>query len=186
MSAYRDPDRRLALALGLVNTFDPYYAEPEALRTPADLQRFLTQFGIVPTAALGPGDLAAARQLRSRLTEVVQTDEPRVALAALNGLLADARVVSRLSLGDGGTWRLETVAEPDAPPLRRLAVDAAIGLAEALERNGLERLRQCAASPCQEAFLDTTRNGSRRFCSDRCANRHNVAAFRRRRTQPGA
>jgi predicted RNA-binding Zn ribbon-like protein len=67
-----------------------------------------------------------------------------------------------------------------AAALDRLTIEAALGIAHALERHGPARLRQCAASPCEEAFIDTSRNGSRRYCCERCANRHNVAAFRRR------
>ncbi|MGH3516357.1 MAG: CGNR zinc finger domain-containing protein, partial [Haloechinothrix sp.] len=37
------------------------------------------------------------------------------------------------------------------------------------------------ATDCRRAFLDTTRNGTRRFCSTTCQNRIKAAALRRRR-----
>jgi predicted RNA-binding Zn ribbon-like protein len=62
-----------------------------------------------------------------------------------------------------------------------LAAEAALGLAGALKSAGPERLKTCAASPCQDVFIDGSRNRSRRFCSERCANRYHAAAFRDRR-----
>ncbi len=35
--------------------------------------------------------------------------------------------------------------------------------------------------PCRNAYLDTSTNRSRRYCSDRCATRANVAAYRARK-----
>ena len=42
-------------------------------------------------------------------------------------------------------------------------------------------------APCRNAYLDTSTNRSRRYCSDRCATRANVAAYRaRKRLESGA
>ncbi|HLU95849.1 MAG TPA: CGNR zinc finger domain-containing protein, partial [Thermobifida alba] len=38
----------------------------------------------------------------------------------------------------------------------------------------------CARDGCRTVFVDTSRNGRRRFCSVTCANRVNVAAHRAR------
>ena len=178
MTAY--DDRRVELALSLVNTFDPYYDQPESLREPADLARFLQQWGVTPDRPLDQRDLAQAHALRGHLAAVF--DAPAAAVAAtLNDLLAGARLLPRLGTDATGSWRLELAAEPDTGALERLTIETTLGLAQALERHGPARLRRCAASPCEEAFIDTSRNRSRRYCSQRCANRHNVAAFRRRR-----
>jgi predicted RNA-binding Zn ribbon-like protein len=172
-------DWRVELAFNLVNSLDPYYEEPESLREPADLARFLQGWGITSDRPLGERDLAQARALRARLGAVF--DAPATAAAAtLNDLLAGARVLPRLGVDATGRGRLELAAEPGASALERLTIEATLGLAQALERYGPARLRRCAASPCEEAFIDTSRNRSRRYCSQRCANRHNVAAFRRR------
>jgi predicted RNA-binding Zn ribbon-like protein len=45
---------------------------------------------------------------------------------------------------------------------------------------GPTRLGVCDASPCRHVFVDTSPNQSRRYCSDRCSSRANVAAFRAR------
>jgi predicted RNA-binding Zn ribbon-like protein len=67
------------------------------------------------------------------------------------------------------------------PLARRLGAEAALELSAALERYGIERLHVCSATPCTEVFLDTTRNHTRRYCCEQCANRHNVAAYRHRK-----
>lgn len=169
----------MGLAFSLVNSLDPHYDQPESLREPADLARFLRQWGITADRSLTQQDLAQAHALRARLGAVF--DAPAAAVAAtLSDLLAGARLQARLDADASGGWRLELAAEPDTPPLERLTIEATLGLAQALERHGPARLRRCGARPCEEAFIDTSRNRSRRYCSQRCANRHNVAAFRRR------
>ncbi len=53
----------------------------------------------------------------------------------------------------------------------RYAAGAAMGLAVYVSAEGLDRLAICASAPCQNVFIDTSSNRSRRFCSDRCAAR---------------
>ncbi len=43
-----------------------------------------------------------------------------------------------------------------------------------------DRLGVCTAPHCDRVYVDTTRNGSRRFCSTACQNRVKAAAFRER------
>jgi predicted RNA-binding Zn ribbon-like protein len=44
-------------------------------------------------------------------------------------------------------------------------------------------MNTCADESCGDVFVDASRNRSRRYCSDTCANRLNVAAHRRRRRE---
>ena len=60
---------------------------------------------------------------------------------------------------------------------------AAMGLAVQATELGFDRLGVCQAQPCREVFIDTSTNRSRRYCSDRCATRANVAAYRARRKE---
>lgn len=50
----------------------------------------------------------------------------------------------------------------------------------------LVRLGACAADRCVDAYVDTSRATTRRFCSLTCQNRARVAAFRRRTRDPAA
>jgi predicted RNA-binding Zn ribbon-like protein len=58
-----------------------------------------------------------------------------------------------------------------------------MGLAVHLTEHGVARLGICQAAPCRNAYLDTSTNRSRRYCSDRCATRANVAAYRARKRE---
>ncbi|MGH2531478.1 MAG: CGNR zinc finger domain-containing protein [Thermomicrobiales bacterium] len=169
-----------SLALDLINTFDPYYDEPESLRTPADLARFLVGHDIAVAGALDGGDLRAARELRDHLRAVFASTDADAAASVLNELLDGVSVRPHVAPDDDGVWHTVLSANPDTPPVERLLVETALGVGAALQHYGLDRLHVCASPPCREAFVDTSRNASRRFCSDRCANRYNVAAFRER------
>ncbi|WP_067457344.1 CGNR zinc finger domain-containing protein [Actinomadura macra] len=72
-----------------------------------------------------------------------------------------------------------------APPSSRLPhrfrATTLMNLAELVVEHGLGRTGVCAAGGCDRVYADTSRSGRRRFCSETCANRTNVAAFRARR-----
>jgi hypothetical protein len=72
-----------------------------------------------------------------------------------------------------------------APPSSRLPdrfrATTLMNLAELVVEHGLGRTGVCAAGGCDRVYADTSRAGRRRFCSEACANRTNVAAFRARR-----
>ncbi len=60
--------------------------------------------------------------------------------------------------------------------------DVLMALAQELCDNGTDRFGRCGAADCSHLFYDSTRNNSRRFCSDpRCASRTHTADFRARR-----
>lgn len=71
-----------------------------------------------------------------------------------------------------------------APPSSRLPdrfrATTLMHLAELVVEHGLGRTGVCAAGGCDRVYADTSRAGRRRFCSEACANRTNVAAFRAR------
>ncbi|HEX2620604.1 MAG TPA: CGNR zinc finger domain-containing protein, partial [Phototrophicaceae bacterium] len=104
----------------------------------------------------------------------------------LNPLLNQAPVKIQIQIRDGAALH-EPVSMQYKPQIgatltltQFLAVECALGIVELLQQHGLDRMRACAADPCQDVFVDTSRNKSRRFCSERCANRYNIAAFRER------
>jgi predicted RNA-binding Zn ribbon-like protein len=41
----------------------------------------------------------------------------------------------------------------------------------------------CSAPSCDRVFVDTSRNGTKRFCTTACQNRVKAAAFRARQRQ---
>jgi predicted RNA-binding Zn ribbon-like protein len=64
-----------------------------------------------------------------------------------------------------------------------LVGEALIGLAFLVCDLGPTRLGICDASPCTNVYVDASPNASRRYCSDRCSSRANVAAFRARQRE---
>lgn len=170
-----------SLAEALVNTYDITLDSPELLPTPDDLAAFLSARELLPKGvSVSEDDLADIRALRADLRAIFEAGDEAVAASMLNELLAAAPVSLMLERDEEGSWRLEPRPADELPLARGVAVEAALGLADAIEEYGFERLRVCDADPCRDVFLDTSRNRSRRYCNQRCANRHNVAAFRQR------
>jgi predicted RNA-binding Zn ribbon-like protein len=99
-------------------------------------------------------------------------------LAELNDVLADGMSRTRVVPTPAGfVWGWGT--EPDlARPLWAVARSAA----EVLTRDDLARVRRCPGEGRGWLFLDTTRNGSRRWCETAgCGNRARVRAHYQRR-----
>lgn len=112
-----------------------------------------------------------------RLREVFAAGEADQ-VELVNRLLLTAAARPHISGHDGKPPHLHYASE-DAGAVERVQAHSAGGLAhlvcEAPDRFGL-----CAREGCGIAFVDTSRNGRRRFCSTRCGTRVNVADHRAR------
>ena len=171
------------LAVDLINSYDITRANPEWLGSPTDLDRFLSKRGRTVSAPVTEYDLRYVRVLRGKLREVFLAPDDASAARLLNDLLAGVDVIPQFAVDHQQSLHLHFLVLPGTPLLTRLTVATALGLGFALQQYGKERFQMCAASPCQDMFIDTSRNRSRRFCSDRCANRINIAVFRARSKQ---
>lgn len=146
----------------------------------AALAKLLVAHGIRLRAAPTGKDLERARVLRAALREVFGAPDEETAVALLNGLLAEHRALPHYTRHDG-EWHLH-VADPQAPPVDRYAVNAAMGLLGVITTTGMSRLHICDGNRCEEVFVDVSRNQSRRYCSPQiCGNRASAAAHRARR-----
>jgi predicted RNA-binding Zn ribbon-like protein len=133
-------------------------------------------------------DPASLRRFQRRLAAVADASaagDGAQVVALLNGLLARHAIHPRISGHDAGTWHLH-VSDTDASVADTLAAEALFGLILLVTEMGATRLGRCSAAGCHQAFVDTSTNGSRRFCSGRCATRTNVANYRQRRNQSPA
>jgi predicted RNA-binding Zn ribbon-like protein len=170
------------LAIDLVNTLDPYLAEPERLPDAEALRRFLAEYDIDTPA--NRHDLQRCRALRRRLLHVLTAPTTADLVARLNAIIAEvitgAEVVAR---ADGG-WALALTPRPRLRLDERLTTAAVGGLVDLVSTVGPERIRACSAAPCREIFVDTSRNGRRLYCSRRCANRLNATRHRHRHGPP--
>lgn len=127
----------------------------------------------------GPVDadvLARLVDLGHALAPVFSGAEPR---GTVNALLAQVRVTPHVTDHDDRGPHLH-FEPPGAGVAERFEANALMGLA-ALLCDDHQRLGTCAAEGCRNAWVDTSRNARRRFCSPACANRTHVAAHRARR-----
>jgi predicted RNA-binding Zn ribbon-like protein len=143
-------------------------------------------FGLPGTAS----DLPQILRYRARLDEIVTAcergDEP-AAIGQINSLLSKTGASPQIVAHDGRGPHLH-VSRPDAPLADRMAAHFAMGLAWLVVAGEASRIRSCAAPDCHDAFVDLSRNRSRRYCDSRtCGNRQHVAAYRARKVsaQPG-
>lgn len=166
-------------AVALVNTYDPG-AGRDRLESEEDvLQLFPRTWTVTRTAAHGSlPELLEARPRLRQVFELAAAGHPRRAVQTLNRLLSDFPVSMSISGHDTQDWHMHLT--DDAGAARTFITGAAFGLAYTVAERGGQRLGVCCATPCRAVFVDTSTNASRRYCSDRCATRHNVAAYRAR------
>jgi predicted RNA-binding Zn ribbon-like protein len=122
-------------------------------------------------------DLEALRQLRTEFRAffvACSRGDGTDAAARLNELLIQYPVHPQLSGHDGQAWHVHYTESGSMSD--KYAAGAAMGLAVRLADLGLDRFGLCQAAPCQGVFIDTTPDGTRRYCSQRCADRASLAA----------
>lgn len=177
--APKPPLAGVDLALGLINTVDQLDTPPDFLVDHARLQRFFVWAGY-PAAAerCRPDDLPWVVALRDRLAAAIDADEARAAtiLNEVVGTSPAAPVLERATHG----WTI-WYGPPHDEGAAFLAAATAVPLMQLLATGDWGRLGRCAASPCCCVYIDRSRNRSRRYCCQLCANRVTQAAARRRR-----
>jgi predicted RNA-binding Zn ribbon-like protein len=107
------------------------------------------------------------------------TDDPQQVVHQLNELLEQHPVRPQIAGHDATSWHLH-LSDTHASVAEHVLGEALFGLTLLATTLGPTRLGRCAAPGCDHAYLDTSPNRSRRFCSTRCATRVNVAAYRQR------
>lgn len=166
------------LLVELVNTYDRKCDPPERLHSPADAERLLRRHRLLGANRATEADVHEIRLLREQIRSVFEAADEDETHARLNQILAAAQVVPRVVRDQRGERKIY-FAPREAPLARRIACDAGLGMAIMLTSHP-GRLKVCAADPCRNVFIDTTRNRCRRWCSDACGGRVNVAAHRAR------
>ncbi len=155
----------------------------EAFNTPKELSAWLRERQLLePGARVTRADLAEAVRVREALRDV---------LSAKVGIEVD--LAAAMAQIDAAARRagLELRFDPTCPRVEPTVggVRGAIGriLVEVYDEmvDGIwERMKACKADDCRWAFLDTSKNRSRTWCSmDSCGNRAKVHAYRQRHHQ---
>ncbi len=127
---------------------------------------------------LTPDETARAVETADLVRAVAVAATQADVLTRLNELLALARPRPYATDHDGELHL--HYARPDAPALEQLTTTVAMGLSQVVVQHGWQRLGVCSAEGCDNVYVDTSRNASRRYCSNTCASRSTVAAYRAR------
>ena len=127
-------------------------------------------------------DTTVLRRFQKELRPVFEAsgegDVPTV-IGGLNALMERHPVTPMISDHDVTNLHLH-VANRAASVAELLISEALLGLATLVCDLGPTRLGVCAAERCINVYVDTSPNQSRRYCSERCSSRANVAAYRAR------
>jgi predicted RNA-binding Zn ribbon-like protein len=167
----------------------------DGLTSPGAVLDWLRQAGIVDEEVLAQlrVSLPEARLLLDeavRLRRALLTLVTRFARGAplsgvdldpVNRVLESCPAATRIEAAEAG-YRILATSRPRGP--RGILAPLAAAAGDLLSQGEPSRVRQCAHPRCGLWFYDTSRNGSRRWCSmARCGNRAKVAAHHRRRRQ---
>jgi predicted RNA-binding Zn ribbon-like protein len=162
-----------------VNTRDLARGQ-DALATPAELRQWLAARGLLDgEERVTRADVAEARRVREAIRDV---------LAVKSGLDADAAAAAAEIDAAARRAGIEVRFDPTCPRVEPTAggVRGAVGrilveVYDVMVDGSWERMKACRADDCRWAFLDTSKNRSRCWCSmESCGNRAKVQAYRQR------
>jgi predicted RNA-binding Zn ribbon-like protein len=120
---------------------------------------------------------AFQRQLRP-VFEAAQAGDTRAVIDGLNDLMVRHPIRPQISDWTPDGLHLHVAKTSSVADL--LVGESLLGLATLVCDLGPARLGVCSAARCTNVFVDASPNLSRRYCSDRCSSRANVAAYRAR------
>ncbi|WP_169950392.1 CGNR zinc finger domain-containing protein [Microbispora sp. H11081] len=180
-------DAVVSVAVGLVNALTageargrPYEPPTGEARTAAVADVLASGDRRAPTVAEAEaGALAEIAGRLRRVFEAVTSGDVDAAALAVNELLAETDARPHLERHDGEPWHLHFHGA-GGTLAANYAAGCATGLAVVLGGELHDRLGVCTAPHCDRVYVDTSRNGTRRFCSTACQNRVKTAAFRAR------
>jgi predicted RNA-binding Zn ribbon-like protein len=154
----------------------------EELSGPDALVAWVGQCGPVVADSAASADVAAARALREAVVALVSAARESGGTAAYDPAARDR--INRVAALPGpvptldGDGRLRWGADEPIPATLALVARDAMDL---VTSPAITRIRECANPECGALFLDSSRPGSRRWCSmDSCGNRAKKAAMRAR------
>jgi predicted RNA-binding Zn ribbon-like protein len=168
------------LAVALVNTRG---IGSDSLSDGTLLREFLDDYRPLWEGVAKPprqSELEAVRRLRETLREIIESRDEELAANRVNELLDAYGATPRLSAHSG---RPHLHFEPvESAMVCWLGAITAMGLASVIVEHGVDRFGVCGSGACNDVFIDTSRNRSRRHCSNTCSTREAVAAYRKRQT----
>jgi predicted RNA-binding Zn ribbon-like protein len=182
--------RRAQAAADLANALVPGLRRGRPFAAPEDGAELLERTNAVIGAhARLEVDLDDARGLQrsaaqfSEVFTALEAGRQDTAAEKLNDMIAEYGARPTLIRHDGEPWHLH-YHPADTPRVAGLSGGFAVGLAILVGTGRADRLGTCSADACDRAYVDASRNGTKRFCSTACQNRAKTAAFRARQAAP--
>lgn len=129
-------------------------------------------------------DATVLRRFQRELRPVFEASDAadvRGVVAGLNQLMEKHPLSPVISDHDPDRLHLHVAKRDDDSVSQVLIGEALLGLTTLVCDLGPTRMGVCSEVRCSRVYVDTSPNQSRRYCSDRCSSRANVAAFRARR-----
>jgi len=174
-------DQPVDLAVALVNTVQ---MDGDHLAGPAELESFLDGYKDLWDGVARPArktELTDIRRLRQGLRDVITAETDATASGRVNEILDDYGAIPRVSMHSGHP---HLHFEPTGASMSSwLGATTAMGLASVIVEHGVERFGTCGSSDCDDVYVDSSRNRSRRHCSNTCSTREAVAAYRKRNSE---
>jgi len=174
-------DQPVDLAVALVNTDQ---MDGDQLGDTAQLELFLDDYQDLWKGVARPArktELVEIRRLRNSLREVITAENDATASDTVNEILDSYGAVPRVSIHSGHP---HLHFEPTGASMSSwLGATTAMGLASVIVEHGVERFGLCDSGGCEDVYVDTSRNRSRRHCSNTCSTREAVAAYRKRNSE---
>jgi predicted RNA-binding Zn ribbon-like protein len=177
----------LEAAVGLVNGLTPGesrgrpFEKPGVTASSTLIAEVLTPRG-GPRPQIRHGEAVELGQVAARLREAFESTaagELATAATAVNDLMRDFGAHPRLDHDSVDGWNVHFHGKDDSVVVGWTA-GCATAMALAIGSDLAGRLGVCDAEHCDRVYVDTSRNGARRFCSTACQNRTKAAAFRSR------
>jgi predicted RNA-binding Zn ribbon-like protein len=179
-------DKVVRATVGLVNLLTPGSSRGRGYLPPEDDARTAAVSSVLRSAG-GRQEVSweeaaslcfVAAELRD-VFEAVDSGAVDEAARLVNAMLIRTGARPELERHDGEPWHLH-FHSADNTLVNGWAAGCATGLAVVLGGEMHDRLGVCFAPHCDRVYVDTSRNGTRRFCSTSCQNRVKTAAFRAR------
>jgi predicted RNA-binding Zn ribbon-like protein len=176
--------RQAGLAVDLVNLATPGCSRGLPHRPAAGdelVRRFAALLSPAWAAELAAVPDAGVRleHMAAELRAVFTADGVAQAAAVLNRLLRSYHARPYLTDDVDQPFHLHFHSDA-ATAVEALGGELATALALVVDTYGQKRFGLCEARNCDRGYVDLTRNGSRRYCSDACRARAKMAAYRSR------
>ena len=146
-------------------------------RSVAELVRRCEEGGFV-AAPTHRADLASVHAFIEEWARMAETTDPAMRSALLNTMMAEAATYPRMTNHDGH-WHLHH-RDDGVTLAHALKAWGSVATATHLVTRGMGALDRCHADDCSLIYADTSRAGTRRFCTPACANRSAVRRHRAR------